>query len=415
MPVTVRRILPAVIAALVFFGMAVLYVTGRRDISDEILRTWGVDPFRFPFLDTETVLSAVRCYKAGVDVFVTNPCDPLRRVLDYSPLWLLLAKFPVTEAWLTPAGLIVDIGFIASLTLLPPGRSGKATALIVVGVLSSAVVFALERGNNDLVLFALAAIAASLACRTPALRWIGYGAALLAGLLKYYPMTLMAMVTRERPRRFFAVVVASLAVVGLFLLTMGHDLVRVLQEIPKGGWFGDMFGSTTLSGGLAREYGWSSGAEMTLRVLLALIALAAGAALAMRSSTKAAVERLSDREQMALLAGALLIVSCFFTAQNIGYRATHFLLTLPALTALTQLRAGRLWPVTLAAVLALLWAQGWRNWIGEVIAGRSAMVSLWIVREALWWWTITMMLALVFGLLARSEMGRRVFRPRSAG
>ena len=64
------------------------------------------------------------------------------------------------------------------------------------------------------------------------------------------------------------------------------------------------------------------------------------------------------------------------------------------------------------AVLAVLWAQGWRNWIAFVIEGRAAVVSLWVLREALWWWTITMMVALVVGLLARSEMGRRVLGKR---
>ena len=44
---------------------------------------------------------------------------------------------------------------------------------------------------------------------------------------------------------------------------------------------------------------------------------------------------------MALLAGGLLMLSCFFTAQNIGYRAMHLVLTLPALTALVRMRAGR--------------------------------------------------------------------------
>ena len=66
-------------------------------------------------------------------------------------------------------------------------------------------------------------------------------------------MTLMVMATRERPARFFAIAAASLALVALFFAMMGHELSRALKLIPVGGWFGDMFGSTTLPGGLGRD------------------------------------------------------------------------------------------------------------------------------------------------------------------
>jgi len=414
MTTAMRRLVPATAAALFFLGMAALYATGHRTPYEEILRAWGVDPFRFPFLDTETVLSAVRCVRAGVDVFAGNPCDPLRRVYDYSPLWLVLAKLPVTEAWTMPAALAVCVSFIASLTLLPPGRGALQTALITLGVISSAVVFTVERGNNDLVLFVLAVVAAALACRTPLLRVVGYGAALLAGLLKYYPMTLMALTTRERPGRFVAILAATLAVVALFLATMGDDLARALHLIPTGGWFGDMFGSSTLGGGLVKEFGWPASLAITLRVGLSIAALGAGVAIARRPAVTSALGRLTEAEGTALLAGGLLILGCFFTAQNIGYRVIYLVLTLPALTALWRVRAGPLWTATTFTVLALLWSQGWRNVIALLIEGRHAFIAGWLIREALWWWTIAMLIALVYGLLARSDIGARILRARAS-
>jgi hypothetical protein len=407
-----RRILPAALLALAFAFMATLYVTGQRSIYDNLLRFWGVDPFTFPFLDVETVLSAVRCLKDGVDVFAHNPCDPLRRVFDYSPLWLLLAKLPVTHAWTNPAGLVVDLAFIGSLVLLPAGRTRAATGLIALAALSSAVVFALERGNNDLVLLTLAIVAAALACKSPAWRVAGYAAALLAGLLKYYPMTLMVLTLRERPARFVVVLAGVLAVVALFLITMGHDLMRALHLIPRGGWYGDMFGSSTFPGGLARLMGWPDAAASALHVGLAAAAFSIGGFLGVRPFVATALDRLTELERTTLLAGALLILACFFTAQNIGYRAAHVVLTVPALTALWHLRAGRAWTVTMCAALALLWAQGWRNWIP--IVGRPAMLAGWFVREALWWWTITVLIAVVTSLILRSEMGQRLTSRRSA-
>jgi hypothetical protein len=398
----VRRIIPAAVLALVFAGMAVLYATGQRPISDAMLRAVGVIPFDFPFLDTETVMSAVRCTKQGVDVIEGNPCDPLRRPLSYSPLWLVLAKLPVTPAWTVPAGIVVDLAFIASLLLLPAGRSATATGVIVLGLLSSAVLFALERGNNDLVLFTLASTAAFLTCRPPALRWVGYGAALLAGLLKYYPMTLMALATRERPARFAAVALAAAGVVAIFLLTMGDQVSRAIAIVPVGSWFGDMFGSSSLAGGLTQLMSWPEGAATAVRATLTAAAFGIGIVVGLRPATSAALDRLTELERMSLLAGSLLIVSCFFTAQNIGYRATHLVLTLPALTALWQLRAGRLWSLTLVAVIVLLWTQGWRQWFFPI--ARPGTIGAWVVRESVWWITIPILIAIVTSLLTRSEL-----------
>lgn len=110
-----------------------------------------------------------------------------------------------------------------------------------------------------------------------------------------------------------------------------------------------------------------------------------------------------------LLAGGLLIVSCYFSANNVGYRAIFLVLTLPALTALVRVGAG--WPliVTAGAAPTLLWAQGWRNWVRELIPGRPVDVGTWVTREVLWWWMITILIALVVSLMRHSEMGRRVF------
>ena len=53
---------------------------------DAILVAWGLAPFRFPFLDTHAVLSALDCARQGLDAYHHNPCDALTRAFNYSPL-----------------------------------------------------------------------------------------------------------------------------------------------------------------------------------------------------------------------------------------------------------------------------------------------------------------------------------------
>ncbi|HLZ79857.1 MAG TPA: hypothetical protein VKQ09_11020 [Sphingomonas sp.] len=411
--IRLRRPIPFVCGAIFFTFMIGLYCAGEHVIYERIIRAWGVLPFTFPFVDTDTVLSAVRCMQRGVDVYAANPCDVLRRVYDYSPLWLVLARVPGAGTWLRPIGLSVDIAFLSSLLLLPVGRGWRDTMLIVLGAVSTAAVFAVERANNDLVIFVLVATAATLIQRSAGWRLLGYTATLLAGLLKYYPMPLMIVATRERPGHFFTVAAGSLTIVGLFLVVDGHDLARALRLIPTGPYIDDMFGSIQLPGGLSDLFGWPAGVRTVLHLAMMAAAIGGGIIWGRSQLLREDIERLSRQEQAFLLVGALLLPSLFFTAQNIGYRAIHLLLVLPPLLALRH--AGhyrRAHSYTGGAALALLWAEGWRHLIAvaatyvDTDLAAFLYAIAWLTRETMWWWTITALVALATNMQLHSEMGR---------
>ncbi|WP_238321957.1 hypothetical protein [Komagataeibacter europaeus] len=394
-----------------FFSiMVALYCLGFMPLYRGIIKLWGIHPFEFPFVDTDTVLSAIRCINRGVDVYVSNPCDVLERVYDYSPLWTVLAEFPMTPAWLPPIGMGVDIAFFLSLLLLPVGRSWRNTRWIAAGIVSSATLFAVERGNNDLVLFVLAVCAATLVCRSGACRLLAYGFALLAGLLKYYPMTLMLIATRERPGRFVAVGVASVVAVAVFAAVTWHDLVRALALIPTGSYFEDMFGSVTLGGGLAERLGLPAIAVKIIRLVLSIVAIGTGVRLGTRSHERGVLTVLNERERSFLLVGGLLVLSCFFTAQNIGYRAVHLILVLPALSVLRDTSGMRPFRYALPLAIGLLWSGAWYHDIMAVDAavtghhGHSPVqMAAWLVREAMWWSLVTILVSCVTDLLLSSN------------
>jgi hypothetical protein len=371
-----------------------------------VLTAWGVRPFRFAFVDLDTILSALRCLRLGVDVFSSNPCDALGRVFDYSPLWLAGAVFPVTTDWIVPVGFAVDAAFVCSLILLPPGRGGWQTCAVVSCVLSTPVAFAMERANNDLIIFVLAAGAAALAERSLRLRLVGYACALLAGLLKYYPMLVLALICRERMRVFVPVAIACLVLLLGFVAVEFEDLHRALPLIPVGRYFGDMFGAGTLP--FVGRLG-----------LLGLVVTALGVAARIGKLAEADLARLTERERLFLLTGALLILACFFSAQNIGYRALHLLLAAPGLTALATVAQRRMpYRISVAVLLVLLWSECWRHGLAAAVqqrapweelapaAGDAALLLGWLVREACWWWTVTLLAGLSFGMLLGSPVGR---------
>ena len=406
-----RRLRPFTVASLFFALMAALWATAMLGPYYRIISAWGVDPHNAPFLDTDMILSAVRCRQAGIDVYISNPCDQLGRVYDYSPFWLIIAHVPGLGLWLTPIGLGCDMLFLGALPWLPPGRTRRAATLIAAGAISSAALFAMERGNNDLIIFALIVLAAELSVRSRHVRLVGYGAALFAGLLKYYPMTVLAIATRESPRRLFAIAATAAVVLAAYVEIMGHDLVRALALIPTGDYISDMFGASTFAGGLYSTFSTTKApGRLVLQATMTLAALAIAAWQGTRPALATDLGTLDERERTFLLAGAMLMLGCFFTAQNIGYRAIHFILVLPALTALRQSAPGKVrYTWTIVAALLLLWAQGWQTLVHSAStylapgAGFALEFAAWSLREALWWWTITMLGSLAVALLSVSD------------
>lgn len=406
----VREKLPALVASALFAIFVILHLAGARGAADTAISWWKVEPYWFRFLDTDTVLSAVRCFNDGVDAYAVNPCDDLGRVYTYSPLWMrALMPFPVDKGWIAPAGMVVDLAFLASLFLLPKMRSWMMAIVVTLGAVSTAAVFAVERGNNDLVLFTLVAITAALAARGPLLRYLGYSAALLAGLLKYYPLAVMAIALREKPARFIAVTLASLAVTALFVAAVWTDLWKAFGNIPEGSWWHDMYGSEVLGGGLTELYGWPAWAEPAIRAGMSLSALALATWLALQAKTGEAIERLSRREWDFLLVGALITLGCFFTAQNIGYRSLHLLLALPGLFVAAKVGGLRFASAPYVA-LGVMWAMAWRGYgldLAQAVTGGQAELAfflLWLLREALWWYIIVTLLSLVIAYALKAPI-----------
>jgi hypothetical protein len=393
----------------VFLLMALLYCAWDRPLYMRVLTGWGVRPYIWPFLDTDTVLSALRCLRQGVDVLAVNPCDPRGRVFDYSPLWLAAAVLPVTTAWIAPVGTVLDVAFLLSLLLLPPARGRRETIVMLAGVLSTATVYAVERGNNDLVIFVLAAGAASLVCRGPRWRLAGYALAFLAGLLKYYPMVLMALALRERPWRLALLTVAATAGLLTFVGVEGHALTRALDLIPKGSYFSDMFGATTVPGGLTQLLHLHGHGRRDVQWALVLGAIGTGLWLGGGRRMQVDLAALTEPERVFLFAGALLVLGFYLTAQNIGYRAVELLLVLPGVSALWRVSGRRrYYGASTLLLLVLLWAEGWRHWV-NLVSGAPVtpnptpiQVAAWAAREAAWWWVVTLLAALLTGLAVQT-------------
>ena len=116
------------------------------------------------------------------------------------------------------------------------------------------------------------------------------------------------------------------------------------------------------------------------------------------------VHALTEAESLHLLAGSVLLVSCFVMAQNVSYRGIYFLFVLPALAVC---RRGTAWLIVL-----LMWNSALRPVINAMTEWSSLAgilrPGIWLARELAWWGVITVLAALLVAPGVGVASGRRM-------
>ncbi len=405
--------------AVVSFAAFTLLYAIDRPVYFTILNAIHVHPFPQPFLDTRFVTAQVECWSRGIDVYVRNPCDPLGRTFDYSPLWLRLQFLARSNDWTPLFGLMIDLAFLLSLFCMPWESDEPFGAVVAIGaIMSWATMFATERGNIDLLIFAVGVLFAHLALRSLPARCAGYAMIISVGLLKFYPLTLLALLIRERGSRLWVVGSLCAFILATFFVAFHAELQRIDANMANS-LFGDMFGARGLPLGIPLlldnakirdESGIYVGPdalnpEMALLGWTLFGVMSAGCLLvAMRRGRSPLLRdmlaRIGATARSLLLVGAVICVGCFFGHQNIGYRAVLLLLALPGLLALVKVaplgRTRLIYRSTSCLVVLVLW---------DGIVSRSR--PGWLVMQMAWWWIVCILLTIVISLLG-GEVARRL-------
>jgi glycosyl transferase family 87 len=396
--------------------MAGLWLSGAHSLYFGALRLLGVEPFSFPFLDAHAVLAAAECGGQGIDVYLSNPCDALERPHAYSPLWLAIVPGylgVVATGWV---GASLDLLFILSLTVVLRPRTLKELVILGSAAVSPMVVYALERANNDLVVFLLVICGGIVFTAPRRFRLLAYGPFVAAGLLKYYPLVLLALLARESRRDALVIATATGFTLIVFGFVFGPQLSTALANVPvASSYFTDAFSARNLPFGFAEALG-----EGISRALVAVLLLGALTGLAvarmLRTLRLLGRERLdwTASEMQFLVIGGLSVAACFFAGQNIDYRGIFLLPVLSGLVCLHRSvrdrEIRRFCAQMIAAVLFVMWGECVRRAVHGAVApvpsaGLSSRIEVlfWIGRELVWWWLVVGLAALVWSYPRRSN------------
>jgi hypothetical protein len=414
------RLALAATALCLFGALALLWRCGPHALYFDTLGLFGFEPFRFPFLDIHAVLAAAQCQRAGIDVYLYNPCDALGRLHVYSPLWLALTPGFLDTTATTAVGLALDLMFIMSLVIAIRPLSWGETLVIGLVALSPMTIYALERANCDLFVFLLILVGFVLDAAPRRWRLGSYMFYLATGLLKYYPLVLLVLLARER-RRDGLLIAGLCSAVVILLVIRGHaDLAKALANIPALSYFADSFSARNLPFGFAEAI---FGPRLRIPAALALLGVVLALAIARTRRTfhmlDAAAPDPNSRETQRLLVSALLLTTCFFAGQSIDYRGIYFIFAMPGLVRLCR-SAGdpairRFLTRMIAAVLFVAWEEPLRRAIhmiaaeigGDWLRPRIELL-FWIGRELVWWWLIAGLAAIALTQLLRMPLVQEI-------
>ncbi len=315
----------------------------------------GVNDYGRWFLDSYAILASNDALGLGRDAFSYNPLDPFGRAHVYSHWWLHLRDVGLTRANnLAVGGAWALAFFLAAIAFLRP-RTLREVGWQLLVLCSPPVLLALNRANNDLVIFALLApVVPCVLASSRGVRWLALPLIAFATGLKFYPAVAgLVLLALAEPRDARALVAACLLVLALVAWNVVPDLPKLnaAQLMAEGIMtFGAANGLVAL--GLGGAWGQ-----------LAMLALVAGVVLwAWRTDFFAgwSVAAADRGAWVAFILGAALLTGCFFTGRNFAYRFIFAVWMAPLLWRLPRdehapPRVRRLAAVTAGLLLAALW------------------------------------------------------------
>jgi Glycosyltransferase family 87 len=312
---------------------------------------WALSP---KFLDTRSVTSAWECARKGAAVLPVNPCDPLRRPANYPSIWLLPSHLGLGVGSTNALGWAIGVCFfIAALFVLPREASTSLGLVFGFALCSPAVMLGVERGNADLLVFAVLVV--GLVALRRSIR--GPLFIFFAAVLKLFPIfAATALLRLPRSQARYAVPAVGIAFGAYVVATLGtvRQILHVVPQTPAYSYGVKIFG------------GWAANVSAAYQLHLSTTAwdvIVIGLAVALATALRRRVRRnmriddactAGPRELDCFVAGSAVYACTFALLENWDYRLAFLLLAIPQL--FTWARSGRLLGmIGLGLVMASLW------------------------------------------------------------
>jgi hypothetical protein len=251
---------------------------------------------------------------------------------------------------------------------------------------SPVVMLAIERGNNDVVIFCVLVAALSLLRRSGRSRTLAYAAILVASFLKFYPVVAISSALKEKPRHALLIIAAGAGAFLLYLAFTWRDVSLITSTVPRD--YVMSYGRSVLfiafEGRDHMPHGASGFAALLVCVCAYVIAQ-------FRPGTEAAASTHLEAFRM----GASIYAGTFLLGTNWDYRLVFLILVVPQL--LEWIATGGKWPLPIAVLGGLVFTM-WSSFVLHWVAATARPV-IFVLEELTNWALLCALLVLMLQTL----------------
>jgi hypothetical protein len=309
-------------------------------------------------------------------------------------LWLELGRFGISSENTRALGLSMAAVTVSTMLLILRSESWPGSCAAVLTLLSPSILFGIERGNVDTLLFAALVFGLFATRSFGASTQLVLRAILIVGLtvLKAYPVAACSIFLNQSRRGWLAGLSVGCIAVVAFAWLSWERIPYILSNTPLTSFYS--FGAASLFLDLGDRFAGPDLNRSHVRWLATGVALGLGLMIAVWvavsrpdvSSFLPQLARGQFRDDLCL-AGLAIFSFCFLLGSNYNYRLIFLAGALPKLIAAYDETQSRHYLLAPAAIIALLWgtrlpsivdhALNWfvfalaGTWIAEALIGKG--------------------------------------------
>jgi hypothetical protein len=209
----------------------ILLITGYLIGYEHLWAIWKIPPMSMSFSDLRNLTGGSESLALGYDPLYYNPQDPWQRPLNQPRLVQHILRFTqINQNHTVIIGILFGILFLTGI-FIAFRKLDKPSAIIISFLIFSPVaVLGVERGNHDLLMFFLVALALFLADRA----WISLSILLLASFIKLFPVFGMLYLLRYPTKKSIVICYVFLLIFLSYIIYNLPDLPQVFSSTQKG-------------------------------------------------------------------------------------------------------------------------------------------------------------------------------------
>jgi hypothetical protein len=388
-------------------------------------RLWKVPAWNMTFLDFRLIPGSTESFLHGYEPTVKNPYDPTHRIFNYPFFWRLFFYSGITQQDTVWIGISMIVLFFISAFLFPEKLSVSGAVGMLLVLFSPASMLLYERGNVDLIVFFVCAMAV---LATSYSAYLAAGLVLFAAIMKLFPIFGLTILLREPKKKFLWLSGASVLMVLVYVVCTWDSVKISWTKTMRGD--GLSYGTNILITRYQQQLTqaltrWFSppATQLLLQFGLlaaALVLLLACVLLALRNREKA--DFLTERNLAAFRMGAAIYVGTFLLGNNWDYRLAFLVLLVPQLVEWMR-SSHKEYRVAAITSMVLVLLSCWHLWIVElppvpILYSVNDPKRFWIILDEIFNWMLFISLAYLLVASAPEwvkELPRNTIPKRGAG